>query len=544
MTLIIRPVIVPISEEPQDILLKRKICELLKIDSEDIRDLTVLKRSLDARKKSFIHYLYEVSATFCDEAALIKRNPDLIKMSVFKESPNPLSGVSKKIHSSRTSLAPIIIGSGPAGIFAAWLLAEAGVSPIVIERGESVEERRKSTQEFCQKGLFNPESNFCFGEGGAGTFSDGKLLTGKKHPWIPYLYERWVFFGAPKEILFEARPHIGSDYLVNIVKNMRMALIERGTTFLFKKKFLDFEYSPKSPRYNIKLSDGTSLETNHLVLAIGHSARDTLEMLSRNGVGMTSKAFAVGLRVEYPQDLINEIQFGKKALEKSKKTLPSADYKLTARVGERGVWSFCMCPGGYVLPTASQEGLLSVNGMSLCKRDSGFANAALIVNISKRDFGDESPFGGMKYQMHLENTAFRAGGSSWNAPAERLTDFLKEKSKRFSKKVSDKLLASTYRPGVVPYPLETLFSEPIAQALKAAMILFDKKMRGFISQDAMLIGVETKTSSPVTIVRGENMQSETHPGLYPAGEGAGYAGGIVSAALDGLEVARKILETL
>ena len=533
----LKPFSIPLSSTSQDILVKKYIASTLSVDEENISRIYVLNKSLDARNKSAIRFYYEVEVEF--EEGIISHSHVRFfeEREISTDESDPLCNID--LSRSKSSISPVIIGSGPAGLFAGWLLLEAGLKPIVIERGAAVEERAKKVDRLWRAMVFDPESNYCFGEGGAGTFSDGKLTTGKRHPWISYLFKKWVSFGAPKDILIDAHPHIGSDFLTKVVKNMRESMKARGATFFFDTRFVDFNETNGDARYEILLSSGEKLKTHYLILAIGQSARDTYELLYKKNVSLTAKSFAIGTRIEHPQEVIDEIQFGKKNLDLYRQALPVADYKLTARAGERGVWSFCMCPGGYILPTGAEEGCLAVNGMSLFARDSGFANAALVVNITPNDFGKSSPLDGVNFQRAIEQKAFKAGGSSWCAPAERLFHFLG------TSKMNDlDSVSSTYRPGITPYPLDKVLPGFVTAALQTAMTTFNKKMRGYTHEKAILVGVETKTSSPLTINRGKNLESISHPGIFPAGEGAGYAGGIVSAALDGLRVARSILEQI
>lgn len=533
----LKPFSIPLSSTSQDILIKNYIASTLSIQEDDLLRIYILKKSLDARNKSSIKFHYVVEIELKKDIASASHAKYFEKPDSSNSETNPLNGVNLKNASSLHN--PIIVGSGPAGLFAGWLLLEAGLKPIIIERGAAVEEREKKIAGLWKDAVFDPESNYCFGEGGAGTFSDGKLTTGKRHPWISYLFKKWVSFGAPEDILIDAHPHIGSDFLTKVVKNMRESMKVRGATFFFNTKFIDLNEIKGDARYEVSLSNGEKLNTNYLILAIGHSARDTYELLHKKNVSLTAKSFAIGARIEHPQEIIDEIQFGKKNLNLYRSDLPASDYKLTARAGDRGIWSFCMCPGGYILPTGAEEGCLAVNGMSLFARDSGFANAALVANITPDDFGKNSPLDGMKFQRMIEQKAYEAGGSSWHAPAEQLFHFLGT-----SKSNHLDLASSTYRPGITPYSLNKVLPDFVTTALQAAMKTFDKKMHGFIHEKAVLVGVETKTSSPLTINRNKNFESVSHTGIFPAGEGAGYAGGIVSAALDGLRVARSILDRL
>jgi uncharacterized FAD-dependent dehydrogenase len=376
---------------------------------------------------------------------------------------------------------------------------------------------------------FNNESNYCYGEGGAGTFSDGKLTCGRNHPLIRYLFEQWVRFGAPDEILYDAHPHIGTDYLMIIAKRTRQHLETLGTQFLFNKRFVTFESGGAHARYTVTLHDGTRLDTDHLVLAIGHSARETYQMLLDKGLAIGPKPFAIGARFEHPQDVIDKIQFG------SCTVLPAAEYKLAAQAEGRGIWTFCMCPGGHLMPTGAQAGHLAINGMSYHARNSGFANAAVVVNVTREDFYRGHPLDGMHFQAAIERAAFAAGGGNYFSPAQRLTDFLKARDSKGT-------LSSSYKPGVTNARLDKILPDFVVNSLRGALTEYNKRMQGFLSPEAIVAGVETKTSAPIVMHRDKGLQSESHPGIFPAGEGAGFAGGIVSAALDGVKIGRAVVE--
>ncbi len=501
----------------------------LGIEPEAIQDVTIHKKSLDARKKGRPFYRYQISFTCSDEAALLRTCPELEEWT---EAPtgNPVENIA--IDPSRLRHPPIIIGSGPSGIFTALTLAEAGIGCIVVERGEPVQARFRRMNQLRRRGTFSAESNYCFGEGGAGTFSDGKLTCGRNHPLIRFVFQQLVAYGAPDSILYEAHPHIGTDYLMQIAVRMRSKLeTQVGTKFLFERIFQDFRSGGTQARYEVQLSDGQWIPTDHLILAVGHSARDTYEQLLQKGLAITPKPFAMGARFEHPQSLINDIQYG------SCDILPAAEYKLAAHVGNRGIWTFCMCPGGYLLPTGAQEGHLAINGMSYHNRNSGFANAAVVVNVLREDFYQGHPLDGMRFQQAIEQKAFAAGGGSYRAPAQRLTDFLKGK-------LSKGDMRSTYKPGIEPGRLDQILPGFIVESLRAALSQYNQKMRGFLTDEALVVGVETKTSAPIVMMRGGDLQSVSHPGIFPCGEGAGFAGGIVSAALDGVRVGQAVLQTL
>ena len=526
MTVLIKQLTIPVGRTASEDKIPEAIAERYGLKLEDIESFTIKKKSLDARKKKRIVHHYQVEASVANEELLLKNHSTTVSELVRKPDYDPTANLD--LNGKSLKRPPVIIGSGPAGIFAAHVLSEAGQKAIVVERGEAVEDRLRTVNRLRRKGAFSEKSNYCFGEGGAGTFSDGKLTCGRNHPLIKYLFKEWVRFGAPDEILYDAHPHIGTDYLMQIAQKMRKYLEDRGTEFMFNTQFLGFEKGTTS-RYKVKLSGGQTLETDHLILAIGHSARDTYQMLLDQNVAIGPKPFAVGARFEHPQEVIDQIQFGSCTM------LPAAEYKLAARQGERGIWTFCMCPGGQLLPTNAQPEHLAINGMSYHARNSGFANAAVVVNINREDFYKGHPLDGMRFQAEIEKKAFKAGGGSYFTPAQRLTDFLKGRESKGE-------LKSTYKPGVTSARLDKVLPDFIVEALQGALFEYNKKMRGYLSEDAIVAGVETKTSSPIVMMRDKGLQSESHPGLFPTGEGAGFAGGIVSAALDGLKVGRAVLE--
>lgn len=526
MTVLIKQLKVPVKDTQPDSHIRQQILATYGLKSEDLKGFRIIKKSLDARKKTQIVYHYQVEADIEDEGSLLRHHGSTVTPLQEKSAFDPIAGLDTGGRSFRNK--PIIIGTGPAGIFAAHVLSEAGHPCILVERGEAVEDRLRTVNRLRRRGEFSEKSNFCFGEGGAGTFSDGKLTCGRNHPLIKYLFQEWVRFGAPKEILYDAHPHIGTDFLMVIAKRMREHLVSQGCEFKFNKTFVDFT-AGSDGRYQLQFQDGDCLETDHLIMAIGHSARDTYQRLLERGLAIGPKPFAIGARIEHPQEVIDEIQFG------SCKLLPAAEYKLAARSGDRGIWTFCMCPGGQLLPTNAQAQHLAINGMSYHARTSGFANAAVVVNINREDFYRGHPLDGMHYQAAIERQAFKAGGSQYFTPAQRLPDFLKGR-------LSKGDLKSSYKPGVTSSRLDQILPESVVTALQAALVDYNKKMRGFISHEAIVAGVETKTSSPIVMHRDKGLQSLSHPGLFPTGEGAGFAGGIVSAALDGLKVGRAVLE--
>jgi len=499
----------------------------LAMRKEEIVSWKIVRKGLDARKKKSIRYVYTIEISVRDESACIEkfeRDSDIMHVpeTVLKTFPVVTSG--KEI---------VIAGMGPAGLFAALRLAEYGLRATIIERGRPVEQRVQDVQSFWDRGTLNPESNVQFGEGGAGTFSDGKLTTRIRDENLSYILESFVRFGAPREILQLAKPHIGTDKLRRVVAAIRTELLERGFTIRFSGKLTDL-ITTRGRVSGLVLNGAEELPCEYLVLATGHSARDTYEMLQRRSIRMERKPFAIGLRVEHPQELINSIQYG----DKSAAGLPTAEYLLTHHDPEtdRPVYSFCMCPGGVVMAAASEDGGVVTNGMSSFQRNSPFANSALVVAVGERDFPGSHPFAGIDFQRALEQKAYAAGNFSYYAPAQNLMDFTSGKGFH--------TVSSTYRPGIVPADLAEILPRDVALALKSGVKQFDRKMRGFLTVEASLTGVETRTSSPVRIVRGDDYQSVSLPGLFPTGEGAGYAGGIMSAAVDGIRVADRIAQEL
>ena len=528
MPLLWKDFAVPAREAVSNPDFKELVRQKLRLKDGDIQNVSVKKKSLDARKKSKIVYHFQLRLDVENEQSLLKEFPHLEQL---KESVvgSPMEGVQTEGWKPRHK--PLIIGSGPAGIFTALSLQEIGISSHIVERGEPVGKRLKTVNALRSKGIFDPESNSCFGEGGAGTFSDGKLTCGRNHPLIRYIFNKFSEFGGPENLLYDAHPHIGTDYLLKIATQMRNYLSSAGCDFSFGKIFKGFTQGHAHARYLVELNDGTKIPTDHLILAIGHSARDTYQKLYDSGLAMAPKPFAIGARIEHPQDLINEIQFGQCHF------LPAAEYKLTARAGERGIWTFCMCPGGHLMPTPAQPEHLAINGMSYHARNSGFANAAVVVNVLREDFYRSHPLDGMHFQAKLEQRAFKRGGGDYFSPAQGLRDFVAGRETKGA-------LKSTYKPGVRSERLDTLLPEFVSNSLKVALQSYDQRMKGYLSDSALVVGLESKTSAPVTLLRGKDQQSVSHVGLFPCGEGAGFAGGIVSAALDGVRTGRAVVNDL
>ena len=510
-------------EEDSTPKLLEKIVKVLNLSKDSIEKLTIHKKSLDARNKSEIFYIYEVDIKVPNEEKLLKK---YASSDIYKTPIEEYSFLKEKANIE----SPIIVGSGPAGLFAAYILAEHGYKPIIIEQGEKVEERLKSIEHFFKTGKLNPNSNVQFGEGGAGTFSDGKLNTlvkdkefrGKK------VFEIFVENGAPAEIMYLKNPHIGTDLLRTVIINMRNKMLSLGVTIHYNTKLTNLIIKDNTLEA-IEVNNSKIIPCKNLLLAIGHSARDTFYMLNENNVSMTSKAFAIGLRIEHPQDMINISQYG----EKYAKMLPPASYKLTYQTKDnRGVYSFCMCPGGYVVNASSEEGHLAINGMSNHARDSKNANSALVVTITKDDFGN-NPLSGIEFQRELEKKAYNL--ENGKIPTQLLKDFYANKKSTFLGNV-EVITKGSYALS----NLNDILPPYVSSSIKEAIPNFATKIKGYDREDAILLGIESRTSSPVRIIRDASGMSNIK-GLYPVGEGAGYAGGITTAAMDGLKIAEHLI---
>ncbi len=509
--------------------LQAKCCKLLKIAPKDMQSFRIVKQSIDARKKPDIIFSYMIDIA-CDREAKVLKNSRLKQAELIKKQTYHFPQRGEKLLQKPI----VIIGMGPAGLFCGYMLAKHGYKPIILERGEDVDKRTEKVQNFWNTGKLDPQCNVQFGEGGAGTFSDGKLNTlikdtdGRNMEVLSVL----VKHGAAEHILYDAKPHIGTDVLSKVVKNMRQQIIAWGGEVHFNSQVVDFKVE-ENRVMGVRMSDGREIRCAAAVLAIGHSARDTFRLLYDLGVPMSAKSFAVGFRVEHPQTLINKSLYGVAHHE----TLGAAPYKVVAKTSMgRGVYSFCMCPGGYVVNASSEEGRTAVNGMSYAKRDGVNANSAIIVAVTPEDFGSDHPLAGVEFQRRLESKAYELGQGK--VPVEQYG--------AFKKAVTGEDTATTL-PDYMPCikgaykeaDLTGILTENMNQAFIEGMEHFDRIIPGFASSNVWLDGVESRTSSPVRITRDDSLQSELR-GLYPCGEGAGYAGGITSAAMDGLRIAEEI----
>lgn len=495
-----------------------------KIDKKDILEWHISKKSIDARKKDDVHYTYTIDLELKNEEKY-KKFP---KVKEFKMPNISIRKTNKKN--------VVIIGAGPSGLFCALTLIQNGITPIIIEQGNCVEKRKLDIDTFSKTGNLNPLSNVQFGEGGAGTFSDGKLTTGINSPFCRKVLLEFVNFGAPEQILYLSKPHIGTDNLVTIIKNIRQYIISKGGTFLFNTKAIDFTITNNkidSILCSIKNSEIIQIPTTHTILAIGHSSRDTFEKLYEKGIKMEPKNFSVGVRIEHLKEDINRSQYG----NVTKLNLPPAEYKLSYHSPSgRSCYTFCMCPGGVVMASSSEKNTIVTNGMSYFLRDGKNANSAILVNVVPDDFRGSSPLMGINFQKSLEEKAFILGGSNYFAPIQRVEDFINNKKSTHIGNITP-----SYMPGVTLSNLQEILPDFVSSTLIEGIKYFDTKLKGFANPDSILTGVETRSSSPVKIIRNENLVSNI-AGIYPCGEGAGYAGGIMSAAVDGIKCAISVLE--
>ena len=501
---------------------------LLKLPNSKIRGLKIVRRSVDARKKPDVRIVYTV------DVMVDGNEKKLIRQSGCKRADiAPISYYKPPKTAKETENRPVVVGFGPAGMFAALILAQAGLRPLVLERGEDAASRTAKVEHFFATGQLDTRSNVQFGEGGAGTFSDGKLNTGVNNPRIGWILEQMVAAGAREDILFDAKPHVGTDVLLTVVQNIRQRILSLGGEVRFHTQVTDL-VQENGKLTGLQLETGETIPCDRAIFAIGHSARDTFEMLHQHSVTMEAKPFAMGVRIEHPQSVVNAAQYGK-----DDPTLPPADYKLVKHLADETVYTFCMCPGGYVVAAASEEGRVVTNGMSYADRDGENANAALLVTVNPKDFPGDDPLAGMYWQRQIEEQAYKAGGGNYRAPAQRVGDFLAGKPSTDAGAVEP-----TYRPGVTWCDLHDVLPEKITGALAEALPLLDGNLKGFAHPDSVLTAPETRSSSPVRILRDDAKQSVALTGLYPAGEGAGYAGGIMSAAIDGILCAEALIESI
>ena len=499
----------------------------LRVTTSKIRKVRIVRRSVDARKKPDIRIVYTV-----DVAVDGNENKILKQSGCKRASVAPVSYYKVPKTDKVAQNRPVVVGFGPAGMFAALLLALAGQRPLVLERGEDAASRHAKVEKFWQTGELDVKSNVQFGEGGAGTFSDGKLNTGVNNPRIGWILEQFVKAGAHEDILFDAKPHVGTDVLLTVVQNIRHRIISLGGEVRFNAQVTDI-LSENGRVSGLQINGEEILSCDRVILAIGHSARDTFEKIHSLGIPMEAKPFSMGVRIEHLQENIDKAQYGK-----YDPVLPPADYKLVKHLDEETVYTFCMCPGGYVVAAASEEGRIVTNGMSYADRDGSNANAALLVTLNPKDFPFEGALGGMYWQRQIEEKAYALSGS-YRAPAQLAGDFLQKKASNGPGKVQP-----TYKPGVVWCDLHQVLPEKITRALAEALPQLDGNLKGYADPDSVLTAPETRSSSPVRIVRDEKKQSTGLAGLFPAGEGAGYAGGIMSAAIDGMLCAEALLEEL
>lgn len=518
-------------------VLKGRIAKILGVAEKEIVRYRIVRRAIDSRKKEDILLVYSVNVELKDLQNYLSRQRRLSSTLKKKALRHKVRLAKLYVYEIKKIAAdcshrPVVVGAGPSGLFCALVLAQAGLKPLVVERGRDVDARIKDVNAFFSKGELNVNSNVQFGEGGAGTFSDGKLHTNVKDPRTKYIFDQLIAAGASKNISADAHPHIGTDKLRVVVKNLRKKIIALGGEVKFNTCLTDIETDGKQV-IAATLNGQEKVLVDSLVVAIGHSARDTYQMLYEKKLEMKQKSFSVGLRIEHPADLINKSQYGKYY---DHPKLPTARYKLVAHLKDkRSVYTFCMCPGGFVVAASSEKGMVAVNGMSASAQSGRNSNSALMVNVGPDDFESEHPLAGVEFQRTWERAAFVSGGKDYRAPAQLVGDFLKDLP---SEKIGS--VISTYKPGVLMTSLAGCLPEYVIESIKSALPILDRKIKGFARKDALLVGVETRSSAPVKFVRNKDLQANIK-GIYPVGEGAGYAGGIVSAAIDGMKAAESII---
>ena len=521
----IREIALPPEHNPAQ--LGFEAARLLKISNSKVRQVQIVRRSVDARKKPDVKIVYTIDVKVDGNEAKILRQSGCKRASIA-----PVSFYKPPKTAPETALRPVVVGFGPAGMFAALILAQAGLRPLVLERGADAQTRHEKVEKFWKTGVLDEKTNVQFGEGGAGTFSDGKLNTGVNNPKIGWILQQFVYAGAQEEILFDAKPHVGTDVLLTVVQNIRQRIISLGGEVRFNTQMASLRIENGAVT-GLVTTDGERIECDRVILAIGHSARDTFVSLQEQGIAMEAKPFAMGVRIEHKQQTIDKAQYGC-----DDPALPPADYKLVKHLDNGTVYTFCMCPGGYVVAAASEEGGVVTNGMSYADRAGENANAALLVTVNPADFDSADPLAGMYWQRDIEKAAYAISGS-YAAPAQTVGDFLTDKASKGPGKVMP-----TYRPGVIWTDLHRVLPEKITSALKTALPQLEGNLKGFADPNAVLTAPETRSSSPVRILREKDKQSTLLRGLFPAGEGAGYAGGIMSAAIDGMECAEALIASL
>ncbi|MGB2862804.1 MAG: hypothetical protein WBC05_05705 [Sedimentisphaerales bacterium] len=523
----LRDIALPFDHKPD--ALAANIVKRLNISERELLDFTIIRKSIDARRKNNIVAVYTIDVRVKNEPELLSRFSQDIYIS-----PAPCMNYRMPAVGDTQGVRAVVVGSGPCGLFAALILAQLGFKPILIERGKDVKSRIKDVQNFWRNGELDSESNVQFGEGGAGTFSDGKLTSQikDKHNRSRKVLEEFVKAGAPEEILYQARPHIGTDNLVRVVKNLRGGIISLGGQVHFETKLTGIEIKDGKVAGAI-VNDSENIETDIIVLALGHSARDTFEMLHRLGIRIEAKPFSVGVRIEHPQEVIDKAQYGRPA---SGEFLGPAEYKLVHHCENgRSAYTFCMCPGGEVIACSSEAGGVVTNAMSFYSRNRPNANSALLAGVNPRDFGSTDPLAGIAFQRKWERKAFETGGNNYFAPVQLVGDFLAGRPSRSPGRV-----VPSYRPGTTPCDLGECLPGFVVETLRLAIPQMDRKLKGFSMNDAVMTAVESRSSSPIRIIRDRTFQSPALEGLYPAGEGAGYAGGIISTAVDGIKIAEVI----